>query len=70
MQEPIRGFGKVWRNELGSRDAITGWALASEQGYVGEVQSFEHGVMLWCPLEGVVYVLLDDGGWTAHAVLE
>ena len=66
MQEPIRGFGKVWRNELGSRDAAIGWALAPEQGYVGEAQPFEHGVMLWCPLEGVIYVLLDDGGWTAH----
>jgi hypothetical protein len=70
MLEPIRGFGKVWREQLGGPDARVGWALASEQGYVGEMQPFEHGLMLWDPLDGVTYVLLDDGIWSAHPLAE
>ncbi len=64
--EPIRGFGRLWREELGSPDAAVGWALAPEQGYVGSMQPFEHGLMLWNPLDGVTYVLWDDGTWTAY----
>ena len=68
--EPIRGFGKVWRDELGGPDAPVGWALVPEQGYVGEVQFFEHGLMLWNPLDGITYVLLDDGVWGAYSLPE
>jgi hypothetical protein len=68
--EPIRGFGKVWRDELGGPDAPIGWALVPEQGYVGEVQFFEHGLMLWNPLDGTTYVLLDDGVWGAYPLSE
>jgi hypothetical protein len=68
--EPIRGFGKVWRDELGGPDSPVGWALVPEQGYVGEVQFFEHGLMLWNPLDGTTYVLLDDGVWGAYPLSE
>lgn len=68
--EPIRGFGKVWRDELGGPDAPVGWALVPEQGYVGEVQFFEHGLMLWNPLDGTTYVLLDDGVWGTYSLPE
>ncbi len=64
--EPIRGFGRLWREELGGADAPVGWALTPEQGYVGNLQPFEHGVMLWNPLDGAVYVLWEDGNWTAY----
>ena len=67
--EPIRGFGRLWREELGGPDAPVGWALAPEQGYVGNMQPFEHGLMLWNPLDEVVYVLWDDFTWTAYPVL-
>lgn len=67
--EPIRGFGRLWREELGGPDAPVGWALEPEQGYTGNVQPFEHGLMLWNPLDEVVYVLWDDGTWTAYPVL-
>jgi hypothetical protein len=70
LLEPIRGFGKVWREELGGPDARAGWALAAEQGYVGEMQRFEHGLMLWNPLDGVTYVLVDDGIWSAYPLAE
>ncbi len=66
LLEPIRGFGRVWREELGGPGAAVGWALAAEQGYVGAVQPFEHGLMLWNPLNGTVYLLWDDATWVAY----
>jgi hypothetical protein len=66
--EPIRGFGRLWREELGGPDASLGWALAPEQGYTGLIQPFEHGLMLWNPLDQVVYVLWNDSSWTAYPV--
>jgi hypothetical protein len=70
LLEPVRGFGKVWREELDGLDARIGWALAPELGYVGEIQHFEHGLMLWNPLDGVTYALLDDGIWSAYPLAE
>jgi len=32
MVRPVRGFGKVWREEPGVGDGL-GWATASEQGF-------------------------------------
>jgi hypothetical protein len=32
LQQPVRGFGKVWRNNSAVRSRL-GWALESEQGY-------------------------------------
>ena len=66
--EPVRGFGRLWREELGGPDALAGWALEPEQGYTGSVQPFEHGLMLWNPLDETVYVLWDDLTWTAYPV--
>jgi hypothetical protein len=66
--EPIRGFGRLWREELGGPDAPVGWALEPEQGYTGSVQPFERGLMLWNPLTQAVYVLWDDSTWTVHPV--
>jgi hypothetical protein len=68
--EPVRGFGQLWREELGGPDAPVGWALAPEQGYTGSVQPFEHGLMLWNPVDKAVYLLWDDLTWTSHPVLE
>jgi len=67
--EPIRGFGQLWREELNGPSALIGWALEPEQGFTGSVQPFEHGLMLWTPLDQAVYVLWDDGTWTAYPVL-
>lgn len=66
LWEPIRGFGRVWRDELdGGPDgsAAIGWAVVPEQGFVGTWQPLEHGLMLWNPVDAQVYVLLDDGSW-------
>jgi len=46
LYEPIRGFGKVWREQLGGPNAAIGWATAPEQGDNRAVQDFRNGVML------------------------
>lgn len=66
LEEPIRGFGRLWLEELGGPDALVGWALEPEQGYTGSLQSFEHGLMLWNPFDEVVYVLWDDFTWNSY----
>jgi hypothetical protein len=37
LYQPIRGFGKLWREVVGVRDRL-GWALAPEQGFEGAYQ--------------------------------
>lgn len=39
--QPIRGFGKVWREETAVRERL-GWALAPEQGFTTMLQSEHH----------------------------
>jgi hypothetical protein len=48
LQEPIRGFGKVWREHLGGLSARIGWA--TEHEYVAPnlvVQDFKDGMIFW-----------------------
>jgi hypothetical protein len=66
LLEPVRGFGRLWREELGGPEALVGWALAPEEGYTGAVQPFVHGLMLWNPLSDAIYVLWDDSTWKAY----
>lgn len=61
--QPKRGFGKVWRDQAGVRNAL-GWATMEEHGFQGSVQPFDGGIMLWSPARGI-YVLYNDGTW-AH----
>jgi hypothetical protein len=66
LLEPVRGFGRVWREELDggpAGSAALGWAIVPEQGFAGLWQSFERGLMLWNPVDEKLYVLLDDGSW-------
>jgi photosystem II stability/assembly factor-like uncharacterized protein len=62
LEQPIRGFGTVWREQLGGPQAAVGWARAAERGYGGYAQAFEHGLLLAAP-EGRAYALFDDGSW-------
>ena len=41
FQQPIRGFGKLWRNDPALREEV-GWALQREFGYVAEYR-YEYG---------------------------
>ncbi len=66
LLEPIRGFGRVWRDQLGGGpegSAALGWAIVPEQGFAGLWQPFERGLMLWNPVDAQLYVLLDSGDW-------
>ena len=60
---PDRGFGKVWRQASGVRQAL-GWATGVEQPLPGAVQEFAGGRMLWTG-DRIVYVLYPDGAWQA-----
>jgi hypothetical protein len=62
MLQPVRGFGKVWRAELGGPQASVGWALAEEQGYDMLSQPFAGGQMFTGPWDEV-YILSADGRW-------
>ncbi|MFP4320894.1 MAG: LGFP repeat-containing protein [Anaerolineales bacterium] len=66
--EPIRGFGKVWRESPGVGEAL-GWATAQEAGGTSLVQRFERGEMLYVPQSGQTYILVagQPGTWTGLA---
>ncbi len=61
LLEPIRGFGLVWRDQLGGADATIGWALNQEAGQETVVQEFgEHTALA---VSDRVYWLMGDGTW-------
>jgi hypothetical protein len=67
LQEPRRGFGQVWRDELGGPDSEIGWATYHEQGFpYDRWVDCEHGMMLWSGQWGDswgIFVLYNDGTW-------
>ncbi|MEJ2734518.1 MAG: hypothetical protein P8189_13300 [Anaerolineae bacterium] len=73
-QQPQRGFGKVWREQLGGPQSPIGWALEEERSVNGWRQRFDHGLLVWtdaAPAEaeepGTAYLLYHDGTWQAFA---
>ena len=61
LLEPIRGFGKVWRENQAVQDAL-GWATGIEQGNVATAQDFSNGRMLYIPVRGEILILIYSGG--------
>lgn len=63
-QQPIRGFGKVWREHDGVREKL-GWATAKETAQPAEIHPFERGaIMRFGPLLFItVGVDTDQGTW-------
>jgi hypothetical protein len=56
--EPIRGFGKVWREGTGARvRERLGWATAAEKGGEGAYQRFQRGEMYWSKTIDKIWVL-------------
>lgn len=45
LREPSRGFGKVWREQPGIRDAL-GWAVEDERAVQMYYQAFDRGSMM------------------------
>jgi hypothetical protein len=62
--QPVRGFGLVWREQLGGPEARIGWATAEERGGPALVQPFGGGTVLRAVNE-VTYALYSDGTWTS-----
>lgn len=65
LQEPVRGFGKVWREQLGGPSARLGWATTYERRVWAAVQSFERGLIVRTDT-GRVYVLRRNGTWASY----
>ncbi|HUS15827.1 MAG TPA: hypothetical protein VM536_12515, partial [Chloroflexia bacterium] len=62
LYEPIRGFGKLWREQADVRSRL-GWGLDPETGVSGVVtQEFEHGTMLLLE-PTAARVLYANGAW-------
>lgn len=64
LYQPIRGFGKVWREQLGGPDAAIGWATAPESGRSGRIQAWTGGILIGFTLTDRL-ILLNDGQWIA-----
>jgi hypothetical protein len=65
LYQPIRGFGKVWREGTGAqvRERL-GWATEPEQGGDGAWQSFERGLMFWIgPVDRIFVIYGYDLSW-------
>ena len=68
LSEPVRGFGKIWRENSSVRDAL-GWATSGENGGSATVQVFERGEMIAVPQTGQTYIMLSGapGSWIARS---
>jgi hypothetical protein len=69
LLEPIRGFGKVWRDTAGVQNRL-GWATSQESGGQMTVQQFERGLFVYLSQNNQTYVLIagNPGTWTAVSV--
>lgn len=65
LQEPQRGFGKLWREQLGGPGASVGWATSTERGFDAAIQSFQNGTLIRNDT-GRVYVLHNNGSWLSQ----
>jgi hypothetical protein len=62
LVKPVRGFGKVWRDQPGGC-AKLGAATGNERGaFAVPVQRLERGLMMG-GAQGEVYVLFADNTW-------
>jgi len=62
--QPVRGFGKIWREQPGVRDKLS-WATNEERGFNGSWQAYQGGLMLWSDDLGI-FVLYNDGTWSRY----
>ncbi len=60
LLEPVRGFGKVWRDNPAVRDGL-GWATEAERGAQATTQTFTQGRMIDLPQRGGILLLIHTG---------
>jgi hypothetical protein len=60
LYQPQRGFGIVWREETGVRDAL-GWGTGQEAGFEATIQRFAGGLVWFNPDENDFFILFNDG---------
>ncbi|MBC8077771.1 MAG: hypothetical protein H7Y32_16975 [Chloroflexales bacterium] len=58
--EPNRGFGKVWREQAGVRDAV-GWALENERAVNVSYQVFQQGALLQVQQDQLTWQFASNG---------
>jgi hypothetical protein len=67
LVEPVRGFGKVWRNNPDVRASL-GWGVAAEAGGSAAMLRFERGWMVDLTQRGDILVLAESAGtWQSYA---
>jgi hypothetical protein len=68
LLEPVRGFGKVWREQASARDAL-GWATSGESGGTAQILMFERGEMVSVAQTGQTYIMIAGapGTWSARS---
>jgi hypothetical protein len=60
LYQPVRGFGLVWRQQPGVREAL-GWGIAEEEGFEALIQVFTGG-LAWLDAESdFSFILFNDG---------
>lgn len=64
LLEPVRGFGKVWRNDTAIQNGL-GWALQAEYGDSASILEMTQGQMIYLPTRGDVLVLTAARMWYA-----
>lgn len=57
LKQPVRGFGKIWRNNGFVRQAI-GWAVSDETPFTSHWLTFEGGWMMTGPNDTPIYVMV------------
>ncbi len=61
LLEPIRGFGKVWRENLDVQGSI-GWGVSGEAGTTATLLLFERGRAIYLPTVNQTFILINDTG--------
>lgn len=59
LYTPVRGFGKIWREQPGVRSTL-GWALGPERGDTIVLAVFENGTMIWLKHRNIVHVFINN----------
>jgi Tol biopolymer transport system component len=62
----VRGFGRVWREQLGGPQAAIGWALENEIGGQTSLQDFEGGVIVQIGAD-ILLLYRQDMTWQTYS---